>query len=638
MVAWGDFYLIKIYDLNHSLTAILENAFAIGYEKKLNELWTATFSLPADDAKNAYCQPFYYAEIFDGDERVDLFRIINSEKVYDDNSEYYKYDCEHVLDTLLDSVIHRSLQTTNLYTADVIETLLEKQDVKHWQSGRTDFAYAFSYNWSNTNILSALFSITKPFLVDYMWTWDTTSYPWTLNLVELDTTPSAYVRRGKNLRGFTKEIDTSELCTRLYCLGYGDGDNQLGIENFNNGIPYIDADPETIDKYGIISRTYVDKSYESPIELYNAGLALLEKLKVPRITYTVNVADIYILTGDPNDLIDVGKMIDVYDEEAGEHVQVRVVGVSKSDVYGNPGDMTVTLANKYEDITDEIASLTERQLINDLYAQGATNIDSHDFADNADPDHPAVVKFVLPEETVRLNKAYLTASASAFRGYSRATKGGGATTQTTSSGGGTTQTTSAGGGTTKTTSSGGGTTRTTTGGGEHSHLMFQYDGSADPFGDNFTTYYAGVHGGGAQLVAMKGQADDLWTYDSAGYHTHSVDIPDHTHSVTIPDHTHSVTIPNHTHTVTIPNHTHDIDYGIYEGPTPSKLTIIVDGNTVGDYSSVDQLDIIPYLEKDSDGKVTRGEHTIQIKPNDLGRITASVVTQFFIQSRGGGDY
>ncbi|WP_238652348.1 hypothetical protein [Paenibacillus piscarius] len=100
-------------------------------------------------------------------------------------------------------------------------------------------------------------------------------------------------------------------------------------------------------------------------------------------------------------------------------------------------------------------------------------------------------------------------------------------------------------------------------------------------------------------------------------------------------HTHSM---EHTHQ--IPAHTHDIKYGIYEGPTPSSLKIEVDGNLVPytETSGAD-IDIIPYLSKDTSGRVNRGSfHEIKITPDTLGRIVANVVTQLFVTSRGGGSY
>ncbi|PAE09437.1 hypothetical protein CHI02_24185, partial [Niallia circulans] len=74
--------------------------------------------------------------------------------------------------------------------------------------------------------------------------------------------------------------------------------------------------------------------------------------------------------------------------------------------------------------------------INEVYAQGATNIDSHNFADNADPDNPAEIKFYLPDELVRINKLVMSHKTDKFRAYERAIKGGGASVDTTSAGGG----------------------------------------------------------------------------------------------------------------------------------------------------------------------------------------------------------
>jgi hypothetical protein len=140
-------------------------------------------------------------------------------------------------------------------------------------------------------------------------------------------------------------------------------------------------------------------------------------------------------------------------------------------------------------------------------------------------------------------------------------------------------------------------------------------------------------------------------------HGHLIDLPNHTHSM---DHTHDIKSHVHNmehthdmdhthemshthnmeHTHNIPAHTHGIQYGIYLGPTPSILKIEVDGNIVpySETSGAD-LDIIPFLSKDDSGRVERGKwHEIKITPDTLGRIVGSVVTQLFVQSRGGGNY
>ena len=165
--------MIKVYDNNMQLQAVLQNADKISYEKRLNEVWKAEFSLPADDAKNAYCQPFHFVEIFDAGERVDLFRILPNKWRAGTDGKTITYSCEHVLSTLLDDILFQYHQTTNLSPTDTIQYILDEQSIERWVIGTIEFAGMFSYSWENVNLLSALFSIPKTYSEDYMWSWDT---------------------------------------------------------------------------------------------------------------------------------------------------------------------------------------------------------------------------------------------------------------------------------------------------------------------------------------------------------------------------------------------------------------------------------------------------------------------------------
>lgn len=674
---------IRVYNQSMQLVALLENATDIGYATPFNGLWTANFSLPANDEKNAECLPLRFVEIFDGDERLDLFRILPNTARRSADGSLIMYQCEHVLATLLDDVMFQYHTIGNLgtYTAAVLQYVLSKQTTARWQLGTVGFSRQFEYNWENENLLAALFSVPKPFVEDYQWTWDTSSYPWTLNLVEPPTVVEAYIRYGVNMRGIEKTTDPSNLCTRLYGLGYGEGVNQLKFSDINGGLPYIDAD--TQGQYGIVSRIFVDRRFEFPETLLARCQAILEELKTPRISYAVDAAELFALTKEPIDRFQSGKMVRVQDGELGIDVTARVVNVSKSNVFGAPGDVQIEIANRPQDIASSIADLANRQRIQEVYAQGATNLDSHDFADNCDPTHPAVMRFYVPEETARINKVQLSYQVEAFRVPVKGAAAGGGTSQTTSSGGGTTQTTTSGGGTTATSSSGGAYTNTTasgggdtsgpsststTAGGGGETLSFASRGSIDytSFAPSFIRF-AGTHNHGQTSWTIPTQDPDhvhqvydggehthtindfsMFTEDhthdmphthSVPAHVHGLNIPSHVHDVTIPNHSHGVTIPDHSHGVTIPNHTHDMVYGIFEGPTPTGLSVTVDGNVVpGLGTSVTDIDIIPYLSKDGAGKVVRGWHEIKITPNTLGRIVSNVNLQLFVQSRGGGNY
>ena len=280
-------------------------------------------------------------------------------------------------------------------------------------------------------------------------------------------------------------------------------------------------------------------------------------------------------------------------------------------------------------------------LINETYAQGATNQQIYNFTDNADATHPATLKLYISDSVVRINKMLLNIQFEAFRAYEKAIGGGGG--QTTSSGGG--QTTSSGGG--STTSSGGGSTTSSGGGTTSSSTSLRSSNtinSSDNGGSGGENHNHGLaRGDRLALIDYNNNIIGGVNFVPSGAHTH----PGHTH--TVGSHTHSVSahthrVSAHTHTVkahthTVQDHTHKIEFGIYEGARASSATIKVDGVEIPAPASYDNLDIVEYLKTDGSGKIQRNAwHTIQILPNSMSRIVGAVFMQTFCNSRGGGDY
>ncbi|WHY76220.1 phage tail spike protein [Neobacillus sp. WH10] len=603
--------------------AVLENAYSISYERAFNELWSAAFTLPLNDPKNEDCKPLNYVEIVDdlNNEYIGLFRIIPKTTTKDESNQSINYKCEHVLATLLDSSLFKYHQIDGLPTKESLQYLIDRQKVKHWKLGRVDFTRYFSYKWENDNLLSALFSVPKPFDQEYQWTWDTTSYPWTLNLVAPEDIVTCEIREGKNLIGLQITEDPMGIYNRIYPLGYGEGDNQLTIESVNNGIPYVE-DAESVAEFGIREYIWPDKRFEDAASLKASAEALLKKWRELKVSWNISAADLSSITGEDIDKFKHGRIVHLVVTSIGKIVDLRIMKDSKSDMKGNPGDISLEIGNKTDDLSTTQADIERRQQINELYAQGATNIDSHDYNDNADPDNPAEISFYLPDELVKINKLLLSFKTDKFRAYEKAIGGGGAVVSSTSSGGGTTSTSSSGGGVSTSTASGGGTT-ISSGTKDYSGTTLATD---VPRGSITPPYELHTH----LVILSDGQLN----------HSHSVAVPNHTHDFNVPNHTHTVTVPNHAHEITIPNHTHEIQFGIYKlDKTPTAVTIKVDGNTVPfTGTSGDNIDLIQYLSKDTEGKVNRGWHTVTIAPNDLGRINAQIYTQFFIQSRGGGSF
>ena len=631
----------QIFDRNMKRLAFLDNAVSVGYSLEINSLWTATFTLPADDDKNAYCQPLYFVEIFDGDERIDLFRIIG-EDLERSNGATRFYDCEHVLATLLSDVLFQYHQYGGggIKTADVLNYVLARQTTRNWVLGDCDFKRYFEYNWENSTLLAALFAVPECFDSEYMWTWDTTVYPWTISLVAPSDTMKSEVRYAKNMTSMKKTVDASGIANRIYALGYGEGVNQLTIAGVNGGKPYVE-DAMSIQQYGLCSTILVDSRYEVAENLKGYAEQMLAELKNPYVSYEIGAIDLHRLTGDTFSKFRPGEIVRVVDEADGINLRTRIVSVEKSDAQGDPGSVTVTIANKSKDIAGSISELQNRALINETYAQGATNQQIYNFTDNADATHPATLKLYISDSVVRINKMLLNIQFEAFRAYEKAIGGGGG--QTTSSGGG--QTTSSGGG--STTSSGGGSTTSSGGGTTSSSTSLRSSNtinSSDNGGSGGENHNHGLaRGDRLALIDYNNNIIGGVNFVPSGAHTH----PGHTH--TVGSHTHSVSahthrVSAHTHTVkahthTVQDHTHKIEFGIYEGARASSATIKVDGVEIPAPASYDNLDIVEYLKTDGSGKIQRNAwHTIQILPNSMSRIVGAVFMQTFCNSRGGGDY
>ena len=612
----------QIFNRDMKRLAYLDNAIAVGYGLETNSLWTATFTLPADDPKNEYCSPLNYVEIFDGDERIDLFRIIGEDLERSDGATRF-YDCEHVLATLLSDVLFQYHQCGGLgvKTADVLNYILARQTKQNWKLGDCDFTRYFEYNWENSTLLAALFAVPECFDSEYLWSWDTTVYPWTLSLTVPADTLKSEIRYAKNMTNIKKTTDATSIANRVYALGYGEGVNQLTIEAVNGGVPYVE-DALSIERYGLCSTILVDSRYQVAENLKAYAEQILAGLKEPYISYEIGAIDLHRLTGDSFSKFRPGEVVRVVDEADGINLRTRIVRVEKSDAEGDPGSVTVTIANKTQDIAGSISDLQSRALISETYAQGATNQQIYNFSDNADATHPAKLQLYISDSVVRINKMLLNIEFEAFRAYEKAIGGGGG--QTTSGGGG------------QTTSSGGGQTSSATALESSNVLPSQTSGQA--------VHNHGISRNAKLATTSDGQTIDGYeTFVWSGAHTH----PAHTHKLSahtheVNDHTHTVkahthTVSNHTHTVQ--DHTHAIEFGIYEGQRASKATIKVDGKEIPAPSSYSDIDIVEYLETDDSGKIRRNAwHTIEILPDTMSRIVGAVFAQTFCNSRGGGDY
>lgn len=635
--------MLEVFDRKtRRKTAILQNAHSIKESKPINVLRYMEFSLPYNDPKNEYCQPFHYVRYNDGE----LYRIMDDGVKKSETGDLV-YTCEHVLATLLDKVLfgYHIVGNLGVYTKDSIQYVLNHQDERNWVLGDCDFKYQFEYGWEQENLLGALFSIPQGFADPYIWTFNTHTYPWVVNLKKLDMNvkPQLYIRNGHNLLDISRDRTRTTVCTRLYPLGYGEGVNQLGIEDVNDGCPYLQSPKEFIDKYGIIERVWVDRRYENAESLKAAAQVMLNELQEPVVAYQVSMADLIYNSVDA--AVEPGAMVRIIDTELG--IDKTTVLTAVEVVHGDIQSSTITIANRSTDIASTVADLADRQRIEMTYSQGATQVYSQSLQENADSKNGLEMDFSIPNEMRIINKVLCKVRMESFRTYSKLTSTSSQQSSTSSSGGGSTVSSTSGGGTSKSTDtdggdsvtsgSGGGTRETTESGGSFNKTSGSVQGissSNTGSSDGSKGYHTHTYGVGAHTHNV-----------SVGAHTHVVDIPDHKHTVKVPSHSHdfsvpahshSVTIPAHSHGFTIPGHSHNIEAGIFRFGSPKSFRVLVNGEVKATFTgSSAEIDLTEYLIDEDSGKITRGSwQSLEILPDDLAYIKVSLMVQGFVQSRG----
>lgn len=575
--------MLEVFDRNRRKTAILQNAHGISEDKKINSLWYLNFSIPYDDPKTDFCQPFHYVRMNGGE----LYRIMPSTLDIAETGTV-EYQCEHVLSTLLDKLMfgHHTVGNIGTYTADCIRYVLNQQETKNWVLYECDFSRQFEYSWEQENLLSALFSIATP-LTDYIWKTDTSVYPWRLSLKRLDTTsnPDLYIRRGRNMISYSRESNPEHLCTRIYPLGYGEGVNQLTIKDVNGGVPYLQSPQTYIDRYGLIERAWIDRRYEDAESLKAAAQAMLDELQEPAVSYELSYAEI-------GDNANIGKRVRVIHPDTNDWTDTFITGLSPK--YDDITSGSITIANKVTSIATSIADLADRQRIEQSYAQGATQIYSQALQANCDTKTGAAIDFIIPSEMRIVNKVFAKIRMSQFLAYSSTTEVSPTIATTTATKEETSQTSTMSQESKRTTSS----TKVT-----------------------YTT--------------DNGWVNELDTSHFSYSHYHSVFTEPHTHEVNIPDHTHRFTLPAHTHKFSSPAHSHEIIPGIYKFGKAKTFSVYVEGQYKASYSGTSaEIDVTNYL-LDNERKIPRDQWlTIEVRPDDLAYISIDLVFQGFVQSRG----
>lgn len=154
-----------------------------------------------------------------------------------------------------------------------------------------------------------------------------------------------WFRYDKNIKNIDVEYDAQDVVTRLYPYGR-DG---LTIESANDGYKYLDS--EYVDDYPRPKIGELKTERTNAQNLKEFALNYLAEVEVPKITYSLDIVDLSVLTKYAAEKFAIGDIITVYDKELNLKVKTRVKKIPRRD-YCHPEDSQIEIGNIVKSLID----------------------------------------------------------------------------------------------------------------------------------------------------------------------------------------------------------------------------------------------------------------------------------------------
>lgn len=328
------------------------NPVSLSIDENLSPLSTAEMVLPEGECAAETGQ---FVELYTSHGSAGIFRVQQAEQDYGGR---VTLALEHGLTTLGDGIMPGESEQSGT-TRQLLAALLACQTQTMWQLGTVAVPDSRTLTWQcdHSNLLESLCGLMDE-LTGYRLTFDQSVFPWLLNVEAMSDDDGCECRLSRNLSSLRVEEDRSELCTRLYVSGLASP---------------MDAD--TIGTLGVVTR-YMDADPDiGEAELTKQGRAFLEAHKSPAISVTMDAVDWYEATGEPFDRFTLGRVCRVCLPDYGKTIRQRVIALSWPDVYGQPDQVTVTLASESTTAVSVMAGLiidttvTKKRFTSDLRSQ-----------------------------------------------------------------------------------------------------------------------------------------------------------------------------------------------------------------------------------------------------------------------------
>ena len=257
---------------------------------------------------------------------------------------------EHIIQTLRDAVIFGTVDAETMGGSDGLISAAGAigyalSQCADWQLGTIGYNTSQPYEFNGDSVLEAIETVCTT-LVDPWWSYDLSSYPFTLNINPKSSAAQCEMRAERNIATLRRTVDMSRMYTRIYPVGKDD----LHIEG--------DYLSQNENLYGVIAKVETDQSKETAGMLQAWAAARLARHCNPNVTIQITGADLSESTGEPLDHLQIGVGCRVPLPEFNTTILETISKLQWKDKKADPEIVTATLANDWEDV----ASIMRREI------------------------------------------------------------------------------------------------------------------------------------------------------------------------------------------------------------------------------------------------------------------------------------
>lgn len=288
-------------------------------------LSTATLTLKQDEM----IPPRSWVQMFSPNGPEGVYRVRSATGGYGEE-QTSTVELEHAITEVGDYLVTADAEQETTLAAG-LRSIFSSYRGRYWTLGQIAAPDRVILNTGHETVLEAMISLMEQ-APSYLFTFNFTTFPWTLGVRKKDSTVTAEGRLSRNIAGANVTYDETDLCTRAI-VEYNKGSGQTDT---------LTIEADTIGQYGV-KEAYLSGGY-TQAEASIVGNAYIAAHKHPTVAVEISGIDLSRTTGEELDTFLIGKLYRLAIPAYGVTVEQEITSITWDDLYGNPKSVSISLA------------------------------------------------------------------------------------------------------------------------------------------------------------------------------------------------------------------------------------------------------------------------------------------------------